>query len=49
MHGLTDIGVRLVETRKQAGLTQAQLAERLGVKRQQVQRWEAAAYATVSA
>lgn len=38
---MTDVlGQRIQEKRKAAGLTQQQLANRLGVKRRQVQRWE---------
>jgi hypothetical protein len=48
MSGIDDIGQALVEARKAGGITQAQLADRLGVKRQQVQRWEARAYGSTS-
>jgi predicted nucleotidyltransferase/DNA-binding XRE family transcriptional regulator len=43
-----DIGSQLVVQRRTLGLTQAHLAERLGVKRQQVQRWESSAYRNAS-
>jgi predicted nucleotidyltransferase/DNA-binding XRE family transcriptional regulator len=43
-----DIGQELVALRRARGVTQEELADRLGVKRQQVQRWEAAAYASTS-
>lgn len=48
MHRVADIGHELVALRRASGLTQAELAERLGVKRQQVQRWEANSYASAS-
>jgi predicted nucleotidyltransferase/DNA-binding XRE family transcriptional regulator len=48
MNTLTDIGAALVESRRACGLTQAGLAERLGVKRQQLQRWESQAYRSAS-
>jgi uncharacterized protein len=48
MNTLANIGTALVESRKASGLTQAGLADRLGVKRQQVQRWESQAYRSAS-
>ncbi len=48
MNTLADIGTALVEARRAGGLTQAGLAERIGVKRQQVQRWESQAYRSAS-
>jgi predicted nucleotidyltransferase/DNA-binding XRE family transcriptional regulator len=48
MRTLLDIGSELVRLRRADGLTQAELADRVGVARQQVQRWETAAYANVS-
>jgi predicted nucleotidyltransferase/DNA-binding XRE family transcriptional regulator len=48
MNKLASIGAALVESRKTSALTQAGLAERLGVKRQQVQRWESQAYRSAS-
>ncbi len=48
MNTLADMGTALVESRKASGLTQAGLAMRLGVKRQQVQRWESQAYRSAS-
>jgi predicted nucleotidyltransferase/DNA-binding XRE family transcriptional regulator len=48
MSNLADIGSQLVVQRRALGLTQGQLAERLGVKRQQVQRWESSAYRSAS-
>ena len=48
MNTLASIGTALVESRKAGGLTQAALASRLGVKRQQVQRWESQAYRSAS-
>ncbi len=40
----SDIGRELAALRRQRGLTQARLARAIGVKRQQLQRWEAAEY-----
>ena len=48
MNTLASIGTALVEVRRATGRTQAGLAERLGVKRQQVQRWESQAYRSAS-
>jgi predicted nucleotidyltransferase/transcriptional regulator with XRE-family HTH domain len=48
MDSVVDIGSHLVATRRALGLTQSDLAERLGVKRQQIQRWESCAYRTAS-
>jgi predicted nucleotidyltransferase/DNA-binding XRE family transcriptional regulator len=48
MARLADIGSQLVVLRRALGLTQGELAERLGVKRQQVQRWESSAYRSAS-
>jgi uncharacterized protein len=48
MANLTDMGAALVDARRASGLTQAQLADTLGVKRQQVQRWEATGYRSAS-
>jgi uncharacterized protein (DUF433 family) len=45
--GLRDFPTALVEARIVAGLTQKQLGERLGVKEQQIQRWEKNLYAGV--
>ncbi len=45
---MADIGGRLVEARREAGLTQRELAERLGLKQQQVARWERERYGCVS-
>lgn len=44
---LRELPTALVEARIAANLTQRALANRLGVAQQQVQRWEAAAYASV--
>jgi HTH-type transcriptional regulator / antitoxin HigA len=38
----------LVEERKRLGLTQRQLAEKLGIREQQVQRYEATRYQSAS-
>lgn len=48
MTALSDIGVELVRLRRAQGMTQAALAERLGVKRQQVARWESVGYRTAA-
>ncbi len=45
---LRELPVALIEGRIAARLTQRQLAERLGVPEQQVQRWEASSYSGVS-
>ncbi len=44
---LRDLPTALIEARLVAGLTQRQLGERLGVKEQQVQRWESNLYSGV--
>jgi len=46
-NGLREVPTALVEARIAAGLTQRALAERLGLREQQVQRWEATLYAGV--
>jgi transcriptional regulator with XRE-family HTH domain len=38
----------LIDDRKKLGLTQRELAERLGVKEQQIQRYEATRYQSAS-
>jgi predicted nucleotidyltransferase/DNA-binding XRE family transcriptional regulator len=48
MSTIGDIGTHLVVLRRTLGLTQGELAGRLGVKRQQVQRWESNAYRSAS-
>jgi ribosome-binding protein aMBF1 (putative translation factor) len=45
---LEDLPKTLVRARIAAGLTQAELAQRLGMKAQQVQRYEASQYASAS-
>lgn len=45
--GLRDLPTALIEARIAAGLTQKALAERLDVKEQQIQRWEANLYSGV--
>lgn len=47
LEGLRDLPTALIEARIAAGLTQKALGERLGVKEQQVQRWEANLYSGV--
>ena len=47
LHGLKELPVALIEARIAAGLTQRDLGERLEVKEQQVQRWEANRYSGV--
>lgn len=44
---LTDLPTALIEARIAAGLTQKDLAERLGLQQQQIQRWEATLYSGV--
>jgi hypothetical protein len=48
LNGLDELPRALIEGRIAAGLTQRNLADRLGVPEQQVQRYEATEYATVS-
>ena len=45
---LADIPKMLIQARISMGLSQRQLAERLGVKEQQIQRYEATEYASAS-
>lgn len=47
LDSLRDLPTALIEARIAANLTQRALADRLGVAEQQVQRWEATAYAGV--
>ena len=47
LHSLRELPVALIEARIAARLTQRELAERLGLPEQQVQRWEANEYACV--
>jgi DNA-binding XRE family transcriptional regulator len=44
---LLDLPIALIEARIAARLTQRQLAERIGVAEQQIQRWEANGYSGV--
>src|SRR3954447_25702559 len=48
LYSLADLPQTLIEGRIAARLTQQQLADRLGVPAQQVQRWEATRYAGVA-
>jgi predicted nucleotidyltransferase len=48
MPRILDIGSQLVATRRAGGVSQRELGQRLGVRQQQVARWEAAAYRTAS-
>ena len=48
LHSLTDLPQALIRGRIVAGLSQRQLAERLGVREQQVQRYEATGYSGIS-
>lgn len=48
LHSLTELPQALIRGRIAAGLSQRQLAERLGLREQQVQRYEATSYAGVS-
>lgn len=47
LESLRDLPTALIEARIVAGLTQRQLGERLDIKEQQVQRWEANFYSGV--
>ncbi|HEX7290566.1 MAG TPA: helix-turn-helix transcriptional regulator [Conexibacter sp.] len=47
LDSLRELPTALIEARIAANMTQRTLAERLGVAEQQVQRWEASAYAGV--
>ncbi|MGA2928004.1 MAG: helix-turn-helix transcriptional regulator [Solirubrobacteraceae bacterium] len=47
LHSLRELPVALIEARIAARLKQRELAERLGLPEQQVQRWEANEYAGV--
>jgi DNA-binding transcriptional regulator YiaG len=47
LDSLRDLPIALIEARIAAKMTQRALADRLGVAEQQVQRWEATAYAGV--
>lgn len=47
LDGLTDLPTALIEARIAAGFTQKGLAERLGLKEQQIQRWESDRYSGV--
>ena len=48
MDTITQAGAGLISRRREIGLSQADLAALLGVKRQQIQRWEASEYAGAS-
>jgi DNA-binding transcriptional regulator YiaG len=48
LHSLRELPIALIEARIAARLTQRQLAQRLGVPEQQVQRWEANSYSGVA-
>lgn len=48
LESLRDIPTALIEARIASGLTQKNLAERLDLKPQQIQRWEADRYDSVS-
>ncbi len=43
-HTLLDIGSSLVRTRREAGISQKELAERIGTSQQQIARWESSGY-----
>jgi DNA-binding transcriptional regulator YiaG len=47
LKGLNELPIALIEARIAAGLTQKALADRLGIKQQQVQRWESKLYSGV--
>ncbi len=48
LNSLREIPEALIRARIASGLSQKQLAERLGLKEQQLQRWEATRYAGIS-
>lgn len=48
LHLLRELPIALIEASIAARLTQRELAERLGVPEQQVQRWEGSSYAGVA-
>jgi len=48
VHSLRDLPMLLIEGRIAAGLTQRQLADRLGLPEQQIQRYESTLYSGVS-
>lgn len=48
LDSLDELPLALIRARTAAGLSQQALAERLGLKKQQIQRYEAARYASVS-
>lgn len=48
MGGLLDIGRLLVAARRKRGISQRELGEAVGVKQQQIARWESSAYRTAS-
>jgi DNA-binding transcriptional regulator YiaG len=48
LNSLRELPIALIEARIAARLTQRELAQRLGVPEQQVQRWEANSYAGVA-
>ncbi len=48
LHSLRDLPTLLVRARIAAGLSQKQLAEKLGLKPQQIQRYEATHYRTIT-
>src|SRR5947199_184943 len=48
LNSFDELPTALIQARIAAGLTQKQLAERLGLKEQQIQRYEATGYASAS-
>lgn len=48
LNGLADIPMMLIKARIATGLSQRELAERLGLKEQQIQQYEATEYASAS-
>jgi len=48
MNPFLDIGCELVRARRTAGMSQRELGETLGVRQQQVARWESTSYRTAS-
>lgn len=48
MTSLSDIGIRLIQARRAQGLSQRELAQRVGAHQQQIARWEQEKYGCVS-
>jgi HTH-type transcriptional regulator/antitoxin HigA len=48
LNSFTEIPIALIKARITAGMTQKQLAEKIGIQEQQIQRYEANDYASIS-